>query len=215
MFAGSAATACGAGAGSGSAPPSPHPLLGLRAVLIPVKSFADAKRRLSTALTDDERLALVHDMADRVVAAAAPLPVAIVCDDTAVADWARARGVLVVWEPGRGLNGAVEAGVQRLAGMGVEEVTVAHGDLPMASGLGDLEDFAGITLVPDHRDDGTNVIRLPVRSGFRFSYGPGSFERHLSECRRLGVPARVLRIPDLSFDVDWPADLRWARRAGR
>jgi 2-phospho-L-lactate guanylyltransferase len=188
---------------------SPHPLLGLQAVLVPVKSFADAKRRLGTALTDDERLALVRHMAERVVAAAVPLAVAVVCDDTAVADWARSRGALVIWEPGRGLNGAVEAGVERLAGMGVLEVTVAHGDLPMASGLGVLEEFEGITLVPDHRDDGTNVIRLPVRSGFRFSYGPGSFERHLSECRRLGLPARVLRVPDLSFDVDVPGDLRW------
>ena len=190
---------------------SSHPLLGPRAVLVPVKSFADAKRRLGTALADGDRLALVRDMAERVLAAAAPLAVAVVCDDTAVADWARSRGALVVWEPGRGLNGAVEVGVERLAGMGVLEVTVAHGDLPMASGLGALERFDGITLVPDHRDDGTNVIRLPVRSGFRFSYGPGSFERHLSECRRLGMPVRVLRVPDLSRDVDWPADLRWAR----
>lgn len=149
-------------------------------------------------------------MAARVVAAAAPLPVAVVCDDTEVASWAREHGALVVWEPGRGLNGAVEAGVERLAAMGVRTVVVAHGDLPWASGLADLGDAASITLVPDRHGDGTNVVALPADCGFRFSYGPGSFERHRVECRRLGLPFRVLRRPGLVFDVDWPADLAWA-----
>jgi 2-phospho-L-lactate guanylyltransferase len=119
----------------------------------------------------------------------------------------------VVWEPGRGLNGAVEAGVEHLASLGVAWVTVAHADLPLASDLGTLagpEGFEGVVMVPDRRDDGTNVIRVPVRRGFRFSYGPGSFERHRSECQRLGLAVRVVRRPELTFDVDWPADLAWA-----
>jgi len=185
------------------------PLLGPRAVLVPVKSFADAKHRLGSSLTGEERQALVRRMAERVIAAAAPLPVAVVCDDTEVADWARMHGALVVWEPGRGLDGAVEEGTQRLAAMGVEWITVAHGDLPLAVGLGDLPPFDGITLVPDRRDDGTNVVNLPAGCGFRFSYGPGSFQRHLGECSRIGMPVSVLRSPALAFDVDWPADLRW------
>ena len=52
-----------------------------------------------------------------------------------------------------------------------------------------LEPFAGVPLVPDRQDNGTNLIRLPVECGFRFSYGPCSFERHLQECARLGLPA--------------------------
>jgi 2-phospho-L-lactate guanylyltransferase len=187
------------------------PVLGRRAVLVPVKAFADAKRRLGDALSDADRQALVRRMAERVVAAGSPLPVAVACDDTEVADWARRQGALVVWEPGRGLNGAVEEGVERLARMGVESVIVAHGDLPRATGLADLDDADGIiTLIPDRQGDGTNVIVLPARCGFRFSYGPGSFERHRAEGDRLGLPVRVLCSPDLALDVDWPADLEWA-----
>jgi 2-phospho-L-lactate guanylyltransferase len=199
-----------AAAAAAPAPALPAGPLGTRAVLVPVKSFADAKRRLNAALGDDARQALVRTMAERVVHSAAPLPVAVVCDDTAVADWARRLGALVVWEPGRGLNGAVEAGVERLASIGVETVTVAHGDLPRAVGLGNLDEFDGVTLVPDRADDGTNVIRLPSGCGFRFSYGPGSFARHRAECERLGLPVHVLRSPALALDVDWPDDLRWA-----
>jgi 2-phospho-L-lactate guanylyltransferase len=185
-------------------------LLGHDAVLIPVKAFAESKARLGATLSLDERRALVRRMAERVVAAAAPLGVAVVCDDTEVADWARRLGVLVVWEPGRGLNGAVEAGVDRLARDGVEYVTVAHADLPMATGLGTLTPFTGVTLVPDRRGDGTNVLRVPSSCGFRFSYGPGSFSRHLAECARLHLATCVLDVPDLAFDVDEPADLPWS-----
>jgi 2-phospho-L-lactate/phosphoenolpyruvate guanylyltransferase len=186
---------------------APTTTLGPRAVLVPVKSFAAAKQRLGTALGDDERRALVVRMAERVVRAASPLPVAVVCDDAEVADWARLHGALVVWEPGRGLNGAVEAGVERLGTLGVEVVTVVHADLPFARGIGSLEPFDGVTLVPDRLEDGTNLIRLPARCGFSFSYGPGSFQRHVQECDRLGLAVRVVHRSDLAFDVDWPADL--------
>jgi 2-phospho-L-lactate guanylyltransferase len=189
--------------------PTAATTLGPRAVLVPVKAFAEAKGRLGKAMGDDDRQALVRTMAERVLRAAAPLPVAVVCDDPAVAQWARNLGALVVWEPGRGLNGAVECGVEHLASMGVHHVTVAHGDLPLADNIGRLEHFEGVTLVPDRREDGTNVIALPVDCGFRFSYGPGSFARHRLECQRLGLATRILRPPDLSVDVDEPDDLKW------
>jgi 2-phospho-L-lactate/phosphoenolpyruvate guanylyltransferase len=187
--------------------------LGSRAVLVPVKSFAEAKHRLHAALSDTERAALARATADRVLAAALPLPVAVVCDDRLVAGWARARGALVVWEPGRGLNGAVEDGVARLRTAGVTQVTVAHSDLPRAVDLPLVGEFAGITLVPDRYGNGTNVIALPTDCGFEFSYGPGSFARHRSEAARIGLPTRVLDRPDLAWDIDEPADVVPVRAA--
>jgi 2-phospho-L-lactate guanylyltransferase len=181
--------------------------LGKRAVLIPVKSFKEAKRRLSGALSDIERQTLARHMATQVLRAAAPLSVAVVCDDDEVARWAREHDALVVWEPGRGLNRAVESGVAQLASLGVERVIVAHGDLPFAEGLANLSPSVGITIIPDRRNDGTNVIELPANCGFRFSYGPGSYGRHLKECERIGVEVQVLHPPSLAFDVDLPADL--------
>jgi len=189
---------------SASTPPG---WLGDAAVLIPVKAFGDAKVRLAPALGPVERAALARDMAAAVVAAAAPLPVAVVCDDVGVAAWARRRGALVVWEPGRGLNGAVEAGVHLLAALGVAEVVVAHGDLPRAAALSGLAGHGGVTLVPDRRRDGTNVAVVPAAAGFRFAYGPGSFARHRAEADRLGLGLRVVDDPRLAFDVDEPADL--------
>jgi 2-phospho-L-lactate/phosphoenolpyruvate guanylyltransferase len=181
--------------------------LGPYAVLVPVKAFAAAKIRLAPALAPAERMALVRAMAERVIGAAGAVPVAVVCDDRDVAGWARELGALVIWEPGQGLNGAVEDGVRHLASLGVRHVTVAHADLPLATDLTWVGRFAGVTLVPDRRDDGTNVIGVPTDSGFVFSYGPGSFARHDAEARRLHLPLRIVRSTLLSWDVDLPADL--------
>ncbi len=176
-------------------------------MLIPVKAFHSAKGRLAAHFDAPTRAALARTMAERVLQAAAPLPVAVVCDDPEVATWADALGALVLPEPGIGLNAAVEAGVDRLAAAGASEVLVVHGDLPLARGLAQLAGFDGMTLVPDRREDGTNVIVLTPGCGFRFAYGAGSFGRHRLEARRLGLPVRVVREPALAWDVDILDDL--------
>ena len=153
-------------------------------------------------------------MADRVLYAARPLPVAVVCDDTAVADWARRHGALVIWEPGRGLNGAVEAGVAHLRSAGVDQVTVAHADLPLATGLSRVGEDPGVTLVPDRFGNGTNVHRgahrrrLPLLLRSRvLRPAPGRGRPHRAPCH-------VLDLPDLAWDIDEPADVVPVPQAG-
>lgn len=180
------------------------------AVVVPVKAFHAAKVRLAPALDPAARATLAREMAEMVIAAAAPLSVTVVCDDDEVAAWATAQGVTVGWTPGLGLDGAVAAGVAAAESAGAAEIVVAHADLPLARGLADLtgpSTEARVTLVPDRRSDGTNVIVVPAGSGFRFAYGPGSFVRHRTEAARLGCTLRVVRDPRLGWDVDIPDDL--------
>lgn len=177
------------------------------AVLVPVKAFHRAKLRLAPALSPERRQLLARSMATQVVHSAGRLPVAVVCDDEGVADWATSLGAAVIWEPGRGLNRAVEEGVRQLREWGVTTVVIAAGDLPLATDLEWVAEFDGITLVPDRRGDGTNVIGLPAAMAFTFSYGAGSFDRHLEHSRQLGGPVRVVRSPSLAWDVDVPEDL--------
>ncbi|HWH34963.1 MAG TPA: 2-phospho-L-lactate guanylyltransferase [Acidimicrobiales bacterium] len=177
-------------------------------VLIPVKAFHRAKLRLVPALEPGARQLLVRHMAACVVAAAAPLPVTVVCDDDDVAAWAGAQGAAVVRAPGRGLNRAVAHGVAALAAAGMSRVVVAHADLPLARHLGSLVGGDGVTLVPDRHGGGTNVAVVPATAGFGFAYGPGSFPRHRAEAERLGLGVRVVRDLGLAWDVDQPADLQ-------
>ncbi len=181
---------------------------GPSAVVVPVKAFSVAKRRLAPALGPAARAGLARRLAAVVVAAARPLPVLVVCEDDEVAGWAAATGAGVVWSPGRGLDGAVADGVAEAAAGGAARVIVAHADLPLARDLPALLEVpAEVVLVPDRRQDGTNVAVVPAAAGFSFSYGPRSCDRHLAEGRRLGLAVAVHRDDDLSWDVDVPADL--------
>ncbi|HEY4333724.1 MAG TPA: 2-phospho-L-lactate guanylyltransferase [Ilumatobacteraceae bacterium] len=177
------------------------------AVLIPVKDFRQAKARLAGVLPAADRIRLARWTADRVVAAAAPLPVFVACDDTDVAEWAEANGATVLWRPGMGLNAAVEDGIATLAAAGIEHVVVCHSDLPSPAPLANVVMFGGIVLVPDTRSDGTNVIAVPTHIGFQPSYGSQSFHRHLAHALTLGVPVRVQRDSRLALDIDTPDDL--------
>ena len=181
--------------------------VGPHAVLVPVKAFDQAKLRLAPALSAERRAKLARAMATKVVESAAGMPVAVVCDDPDVANWAAGLGALVIWEPGQGLNGAVQRGVDRLAASGAELVVVAAGDLPLATDLRWIAEYDGITLVPDRHRDGTNVISVPAVCGFRFAYGPGSFRRHVEEATRIGCPLQVVENTPLAWDVDVPEDL--------
>lgn len=178
-------------------------------VVVPVKAFRAAKVRLAPSLEPAERSALARELATRVLAAAAPLPVLVVCDDPEVQNWAGSQGAEVLWTPGRGLDGAVSDGVAALHRRGISTAVVAHADLPLATDLSWAPDFPGVTLVPDRRLDGTNVLAVPTGAGFVFAYGPGSFARHRVEAARLGLPARIVRDVNLGWDVDVPADLPW------
>ncbi len=101
----------------------------------------------------------------------------------------------------------MNAAVAQLSEEGYGRLVVAHADLPLASDLPRLAEVQGIALVPDRRQEGTNVISVPAGSGFRFAYGPGSFSRHQAEAARTGLPWRVIHDPGLAWDVDFPSDM--------
>jgi 2-phospho-L-lactate/phosphoenolpyruvate guanylyltransferase len=177
------------------------------AVLIPVKRFTAAKRRLAGLLGDAERAELARWLADRVVLASRPLPTYVACDDDEVATWADGLGAEVLWSPGLGLNGAVDAGRTTIAGKGFDHIVIAHSDLPLAHDLAAVADDGTVTLVPDGRRDGTNVLALPVRTELPAAYGAGSFQRHLAAAMAAGSRVEVRRDPRLALDVDNPHDL--------
>lgn len=179
------------------------------AVVVPIRAFSDAKHRLAEVLDGAARAELARTLATRVVRAARHLPVYVVCDDDTVANWARAEGASVLWRPAAGLNDAASFGLAAARDDGFGQVIVAHADLPHARDLTPLAGFDGVTLVPDRHDDGTNVLCVPVDRGFRFAYGPGSFHRHVAEAERVGAAVRVLRDPELAWDVDVPDDLAY------
>jgi len=178
------------------------------AVLIPIKSFDLAKGRLSTAVEPALRAALAEHMAATVIAAAQELSVWIVCGDHTVADFARANDANVIWREPRGLNGAIADGTEHLLARGFDRAIIAHADLPLATDLTFLDIHGDtVTLVPDRRNDGSNVMSIPLGRGFTFHYGPGSAAAHEAETERVGLPFQKVINEQLGWDVDVPEDL--------
>jgi 2-phospho-L-lactate guanylyltransferase len=178
------------------------------AVVIPIKAFGAAKARLGSALDGAERVALAREMAATVIAAAAAtLPVLVVTDDDEVGAFALEHGAdVVLYQAEPGLNAAVTEAVEHLEADGIRWAVIVHADLPRATSLAGLH--AGeTTIVPDRHETGTNVLVVPTDVGFTFAYGPGSFAAHLAEAERLGLSVRIVRDPDLAWDIDTPDDL--------
>lgn len=176
---------------------------------IPIKPFGVAKRRLSERLDPGARSRLGKAVAARTAEAAtdAGALVAIVTADNGVARWARSQGYLTIDErlsPREGLNGAAEAAVfeatRRQRGW-----AIIHADLPLVTpaALGAVFALAAksVVMVPAH-DGGTNVI-AGRGTAVRFSYGQGSFHRHLAAYPN----ARVVSNPQLALDLDTVRDL--------
>ena len=192
----------------------PHPsdrsitVAGPAVVLIALRSLVEGKRRLERVLDRDQRGALIHRMADRVMSATHELPVLVVHEEPEVAQWAHGHAAEAFQPSAPGLNRAVTEGRDLLAARGVERVIVTHADLPRAQDLRVmLSDDALVTIAPDLHRDGTNVMCVSTRIPFEFAYGPGSFDSHVSIAQKLGIEPHIVEAPDLAFDIDHPDDL--------
>ncbi len=175
-------------------------------VLIPIRSFDDAKSRLAPALDRDQRRHLAMEMASTVIGAAHDLPVRIVTGDPAVEEWAVERETPVLYLELNGLNVSVTGAVIDAAADGFTRAIVAHADLPRAVDLR-VADVDGVAVVPDRHRDGSNVLTVPTGVGFEFAYGPGSFARHRAEAARLALPFTEIDDDSLAWDVDTLEDL--------
>lgn len=172
-------------------------------VIVPVRDF-DGMSRLSDVLNAEQRSLLTRALCGRSLTAAhgAGLDIVVVSSSPDVQDWANAAGVETMADPGGGLSAATHTAVER---MEERPWMVLHADLPLVTAIevARVAEAArtATVLVPSH-DGGTNVIA--ATGGFPFAYGPGSFHRHLAS-----VPmATVISAPELSIDIDTPAQLR-------
>ncbi len=128
----------------------------------------------------------------------------MVSDDAEVARLARDGGAEVITEtgPGRGLDRAAAAVVTAAE---ADSWLVCHADLPLL-GVADLNAcidviHRGRALLAPSWDGGSNLIG--GTGAFRFSYGPGSFHRHLATA----VDPEVLIRVGLAWDLDRAGDL--------
>lgn len=186
-------------------------------IIVPAKSFALAKRRLSPLLNDFERAMLARMMLADVVGAAKGVPgarnIAVVTCSDDVAGEADRLGALVIDDNGAcGTNDAIKAGLAAIARRGGQCVVILPSDVPAVlsedlSGLLAAAKRGCMAIVPATRDGGTNALAISRPEQLEPCFGAESFARHIDAAHRIGIKPKVVLNERLGLDIDQPGDL--------
>ena len=188
--------------------------------VVPIKSFAGAKNRLSRVLDAASREALARAMSRDVVRALKAVPslsgILVVTGSDEVRDFARAEGVDCWDDPLRGdLTGTLEAAAEHLVSSRLAAtMMIVPSDVPLvrAEFLSKaLEGHESLTLATDGLGEGTNLLIASPPSLIRLCYDGHGFRTHLSRGQALRVSPKVVQDASIELDVDTPEDLRRLR----
>ena len=193
-------------------------------VIVLVKDFDDAKQRLGPALDPPARRALARRNAQRAVRAAAAGPHRLVVAGSAVvAKMAERLGAEVLIEPRQeGQNVAARRGIEYAVSAGATAVLLLSSDLPLVTrkSVRALLDVAGglaapvAVAVPAVGRGGTNALYLDPPNAIGLHFGSDSLAEFRREAERRGISFVLQRSEAMGLDLDEPADLARARRAG-
>lgn len=192
--------------------------------IVPVKRFADAKRRLAAGLDDERRAAVVAAMLEDTLEALAAVRsierTIVVSGDPRAQEIVAAAGVAeVLPDPAdEGHVVAALAGIARAEVDGAGCVVLLPGDCPLLDPKEVDSLLTGVpssyvAIVPDRHGTGTNALVLAPPGAIEPAFGEGSRERHVAAAREAGLPYAVEELPSLALDLDTPADLIALTRA--
>jgi 2-phospho-L-lactate/phosphoenolpyruvate guanylyltransferase len=186
-------------------------------VVIPVRSFENAKSRLGAVLDAEERRDLVERLLRRTVATAVATrgvsEVVVVSPDPEVLGVARDAGARPLIQASRGLNPALAEARDAVTG---ERLLVIPGDLPSLSvaditallAAGDAAGTPSVVLAADRHGRGTNALLLDPLDAIDPAFGGDSRVGHAWLASSADVAyAEVTGRPGLDLDLDTADDL--------
>jgi 2-phospho-L-lactate/phosphoenolpyruvate guanylyltransferase len=138
--------------------------------------------------------------------------VVVATSDVEVAEYARNSGAIVFEEDEQVSHSvSADAACLRAMEMGASTALLVPIDVPTVTPA-DFTQLAaasrpGLIVVPSSDGTGTNALVRTPPNCIQSRFGPGSFRAHLDQALSKGVPADVLRLPGLMFDIDTPEDV--------
>lgn len=184
--------------------------------ILPVKSPQNAKQRLTGFLAVEQRETLARMLYRQTLSALCQAEgidqVVVATSDAEIADHARRSGVMVFEEVEQVSHSvSADAACLRAMEMGASTVMLVPIDVPTVTPA-DFTQLAasarpGLIIVPSSDGTGTNALVRTPPDCIQSRFGPGSFRKHLDQALSKGMPADVLRLPGLMFDIDTPEDV--------
>ena len=187
-------------------------------VIIPVKPLRRSKSRLSDVLTEDERTLLNYHMLENTLSILKEIHnidgVLVVSRDPGALSLARTFEAKTLQEDGEpGLNLALKRAVVVAKAYSANSIMILPADLPLItckeieSVIDKLDANNKMIISPDRRMSGTNMLIVSPADLVEFSFGPGSFERHVRQAQAKNAHIDVYQLESVGLDIDLPEDL--------
>jgi 2-phospho-L-lactate guanylyltransferase len=190
----------------------------MRVVLLPVKDPCNAKQRLATVLSLEERIALtwamLKDVARAISGAKLPDRIVVVTNDAASIQNALGPRWEVLRE-GKQVSEShsVDWACSYLITQGAAVVLRLPGDIPLLRAE-DVDSLLSVELtsrtallVPSRDGLGTNALLRKPPDAFPSRFGPNSCRLHRQEACRARVVVKVIKNSRIALDIDDVADL--------
>jgi 2-phospho-L-lactate guanylyltransferase len=191
----------------------------MRALLLPIKDLRNAKQRLASVLTPEERFALAHAMLADTIRAVRGVQhadkILVVTNYEPAMQAARENGWEIIREEKQiSESVSVDAASRQCEERGMTGVLRLPLDLPLVQS-GDIDDLLvaecsapALVIVPSRDGTGTNAILRTPPTLFPSHFGNGSFAKHCEEAERASARVLKRRNVRLEMDVDDESDLR-------
>jgi|WetSurMetagenome_2_1015567.scaffolds.fasta_scaffold217947_2 2-phospho-L-lactate/phosphoenolpyruvate guanylyltransferase len=193
--------------------------------IVPVKPLRRGKSRLSPILTDDERALLNQTMLSNTIQTLGKTPditqILVVSRDPSALTLAREYSARTLLEDGNpGLNTALTRATRVAQAYSACGVLVLPADLPLVSPQ-TLQEFIQqshgdqeMVIAPDRWGQGTNALLVKPAGAIEYCFGPGSFNRHISQAKQANLKVAIFEDFALGLDLDLPEDLEKLRNIG-
>jgi 2-phospho-L-lactate/phosphoenolpyruvate guanylyltransferase len=187
-------------------------------VIVPVKPLNRAKSRLAQVLSPQQRQQLAEAMFRHVLQVVARVPqvvgTLVISRDGRALAIAREHGARTVQESGAPeLNAALMRATQVVARWRSSGILILPADLPLISEddvvnmIGMSKNDPSVVIATDDEEDGTNAMFIRPPGLFEYTYGTGSYRRHVDLARNAGAEVKIYQSERLALDIDLPADL--------
>jgi 2-phospho-L-lactate/phosphoenolpyruvate guanylyltransferase len=186
--------------------------------IVPVKTFENAKMRLSSILDKEDRIYLSSLMLDYTlrVLDSVPLLTQIVLvsgDKRAELIAAKYGATFLREEKDSGVNSAVAVADSYCMKKDADATIVIPHDLPLldAIDISRVSNFAKnesrcIVICPSLRYDGTNMLLRKPPCVIGTFYDSDSYNTHVKSAIKLGIPVKLLISKNVMCDIDTPED---------
>ena len=189
--------------------------------IVPVKKFENGKTRLSSMLSQEDRMHLSSIMLQETLlklAGAGPIiqRIIVVSSDDRARKIADSHDALFLYEEkDNGVNSAVKLGDTYSLSHDADASLVVPQDLPLLNSqevsafceLANGEEKC-VVICPSQRYDGTNLLLRKPPAIIPTFFDRNSYENHLALTKEMGIPVRIVTTKKLMLDIDTPDDVR-------